>query len=120
MNYDDLLKGTEITGKSEIPPRPGEAPFATEIYYKKDDLFYGKLHVRKLNNAMYLSVISKIPFNWKQLVGDMRFSGTMVDSAGGLLWLKESEKTLTQDLAYIEQYLTDMKNKDAKNKDSKK
>jgi len=69
MNYNDLLKGTEITGQSEIPPRPGAPPFATEIYYKKDDLFYGKLHVRKLNNAMYLSVISKIPFNWKALVG---------------------------------------------------
>jgi succinate dehydrogenase/fumarate reductase subunit D len=115
MNYADLLKGTEVTGQSEIPPRPGDKPFATEVYYKKDDLFYGKLHVRKLNNAMYLSVISKIPFNWKQLVGDMKFAGTVVDSAGGLLWLKENENTIGNDLAYLEKYLTDMKNKETKN-----
>ncbi len=111
MNYNDLLKGTEITGQSEIPSRPGADPFATEVYYKKDDLFYGKLHVRKLNNAMYLSVISKIPFNWKQLVGDMKFSGIVVDSAGGLLWLKENESTIDKDLTYLAQYLTDMKNR---------
>jgi succinate dehydrogenase/fumarate reductase subunit D len=114
MNYGDLLKGTEVTGQSEIPPRPGSEPFATEVYYKKDDLFYGKLHVRKLNNAMYLSVISKIPFNWKQLIGDMKFSGTVVDSAGGLLWLKETESTINKDLAYINKYLTTMKNKNHK------
>ncbi|WP_337860829.1 succinate dehydrogenase [Ferroplasma sp.] len=116
MNYADLLKGLDITGQSEIPPRPGAPAFATEVYFKKDDLFYGKLHVRKSNNAMYLSVISKIPFNWKQLVGDMKFSGTVVDSAGGLLWLKENDKTLENDIAYIEKYLTDMKNKNEKAK----
>lgn len=111
MNYKDLLKNLEITDEKEVSPRPDADPFATEIYYKKDDLFYGKLHVRKLNNAMYLSVISKIPFNWKALVGNMKFAGIVVDSAGGLLWLKETENTMDKDLAYISQYLTDMKNK---------
>ncbi|EQB74133.1 MAG: succinate dehydrogenase [Candidatus Thermoplasmatota archaeon] len=116
MNYKDLLKGMEITGEAEVPPRPGATPFATEISYKNKDLFYGKLHIRKLNNAMYLSVISKIPFNWKQLVGDMKFSGTVVDSAGGLLWLKENENTVDKDLAYLEQYLTAMQKKNNKSK----
>ncbi len=114
MNYKDLLKGTEITGEEEIPPRPGAPPFATELYYKKDDLFYGKLHIRKSNNAMYLSIISRIPFNWKALVGDMKFSGKLVDSAGGLLWLQETDKTIEPDLEYIEKYLTELKNKNKK------
>ncbi|MEM0139682.1 MAG: succinate dehydrogenase [Ferroplasma sp.] len=115
MNYKELLNGTEITEELEIPPRPGSPPFATELYYKKDDLFYGKLHIRKSNNAMYLSVISKIPFNWKALVGTMKFSGKLIDSAGGLLWLQETDKTVQEDLQYIEKYLIDLKSKNIKN-----
>ncbi len=115
MNYQDLLKGLEITDEKDVSPRPDADPFATEVYYKKGDLFYGKLHIRKSNNAMYLSVISKIPFNWKLLVPDMKFSGELVDSAGGLLWLKENEKTINNDINYIEKYLTDLKNKNNKN-----
>ncbi len=115
MNYKDLLTGLEITDEKEVSPRPGTGSLATEVYYKKDDLFYGKLHIRKSNNAMYLSIISKIPFNWKLLVPDMKFSGTLIDSAGGLLWLKETDKTIDKDIAYIEKYLTDLKNKNNKN-----
>ncbi|KPV47277.1 MULTISPECIES: succinate dehydrogenase [Acidiplasma] len=107
----NLMKGVEVTDVKGVSRKPGEKPFATEIFYKKGDLFNGKLHVRKSDGKMYLSIISKIPFNWKNLVGNMKFAGQVVDSAGGLLWLKETENTLNIDLEYIEKYLNELKEK---------
>ncbi len=109
-----LLKDVEITDEKEVSRKPGEKPFATEIFYKIDDIFNGKLHVRKSNNAMYLSVISKIPFNWKSLVGNMKFAGKLIDSAGGILWLQETDNTINIDLQYIQKYLKELKDKENK------
>ncbi len=116
----NLLKDVEVTDEKEVYGKLGEEPFATEIFYKIGDLFNGKLHVRKSNNAMYLSVISKIPFNWKALVGNMKFAGKLIDSAGGILWLQETDNTLNIDIQYIQKYLKDLKNKENKTQKNKK
>ncbi|ARM75156.1 succinate dehydrogenase [Acidianus manzaensis] len=92
----------------EVSERPGKPPFAKELEYKLGDIMWGKIHLR-LDGDLYVHIISKIPFNWKDRVKDLKIKGNIEDSAGGLLWIKTTKEDLYNDLSFIKDYLQKIK-----------
>ncbi|AAT43583.1 hypothetical protein [Picrophilus oshimae] len=103
------IDGAELGEEKPVSERPGGKPFAREIDYRVGDLFWGKIHIRN-SGKMYMLVTSKIPFNWKPLVKDLKLKGKVVDSAGGFLWVQEDEKYINDDVKFLKDYLEKMKN----------
>ncbi|MDT7875212.1 MAG: succinate dehydrogenase [Sulfolobaceae archaeon] len=105
---------TKIGGKINkgwysVSERPGRPPFAKELEYTVGDLYWGKVHLRN-DGEIYVLVISKDVFNWKDRVKDLKVNGEIVDAAGGLMWLREEdEKNLESDLRYLIQYLNSVR-----------
>ncbi|EWG07850.1 MAG: succinate dehydrogenase subunit D [Candidatus Aramenus sulfurataquae] len=101
--------GAEVGQWKEVSERPGRAPFAKELEYKVQDLMWGKVHLR-LTGEIYVHVISKLPFNWKDRLKELKLSGEVVDAAGGLMWLQEQSPTdLLKDLEFLRDYLFKLK-----------
>lgn len=110
MVHDAITKtgGTITKGWYAVSERPGKEPFAKEIEYKIGDIFWGKIHVRN-EGDIYMLVISKDVFNWKDKIVQLKIKGEIEDAAGGLLWLRETLETLEDDLKYIRDYLSSLK-----------
>ena len=104
------INDAELGEEKPVFERPGKNQFAKEIEYRVDDLFWGKIHIRN-SGKIYMLVTSKIPFNWKPLVKDLKLKGTVVDSAGGFLWILEKEEYINDDVKFLKDYLNKMKNK---------
>jgi len=116
MMYEDKIQdaitkvgGTITKGWYSVSERPEKPPFAKEIEYKVGDTFWGKIHLRN-EGDIYVLVISKDVFNWKDKVPQLKVNGEVEDAAGGLLWLRENSDTLEKDLKYIKDYLSSFKN----------
>ncbi|QKR00490.1 succinate dehydrogenase [Metallosphaera tengchongensis] len=92
----------------DVSERPGKEAFAKEAEYKVQDLFWGKLHLRNTGD-LYVLVISKIPFNWKERVKDLKIKGEVVDAAGGIMWIKTDESNLLNDLKEVKDLLEKLK-----------
>ncbi|BCU68997.1 succinate dehydrogenase [Stygiolobus caldivivus] len=101
--------GAKVTkGWYPVSERPGKEPFAKELEYSFGN-FWGKVHLRN-DGDLYIHVISKDVFNWKDKVKDLKLKGEIVDAAGGLMWIKEEdEKSLEEDLKYLSSYLSSVK-----------
>ncbi len=113
MIEDEIVEGLKKVGAEvgnwyDVSERPGKKPFGKEVEYKIDDIMWGKVHLR-IEGDIYIHVISKIPFNWKDRVKDLKISGEIEDSAGGLLWIKEDPKNIEKDMNIIKQYLLSIK-----------
>ncbi|BCS92832.1 succinate dehydrogenase [Metallosphaera javensis (ex Sakai et al. 2022)] len=113
MIQDISKLGGEMGPWKDVSERPGKEPFAKEAEYKVDDLFWGKFHLRN-TGELYVLVISKIPFNWKERVKDLKIYGEVVDAAGGIMWIATDEAHIESDLNAIKEYL--MKIKDSSKK----
>ncbi|EHP70686.1 hypothetical protein MetMK1DRAFT_00011890 [Metallosphaera yellowstonensis MK1] len=100
--------GIEVKEWREVYERPGRDPFAKEAEYRVSDVFWGKFHLRN-DGDLYVLVISKIPFNWKERLKDMKLKGEVVDAAGGVMWIKEEEEWLEQDFKTLRDYLEKVK-----------
>ncbi|EZQ11148.1 succinate dehydrogenase [Candidatus Acidianus copahuensis] len=96
--------GAELGEWKEVSERPGKAPFAKELEYKFEDVMWGKIHLRN-DGEIFIHVISKIPFNWKDKVKELKIKGQIEDAAGGLLWLREEENNIEEDIKWIKEYL---------------
>lgn len=101
--------GAKITkGWYPVSERPGRPPFGKEFEYSFD-LFWGKVHLRN-DGDLYVHVISKDVFNWKDRVKDLKLKGEIVDAAGGLMWIKENDlQSLEDDLKFLMTYLSSVK-----------
>ncbi|MEM3195444.1 MAG: succinate dehydrogenase [Metallosphaera sp.] len=100
--------GGELSDWRDVSERPGKEPFAKEAEYKVNDIFWGKLHKRN-TGELYVLIISKIPFNWKERVKDLKLKGEVVDAAGGIMWIRTEESNLLEDLASVRDYLVKIK-----------
>ncbi|ABP94849.1 MULTISPECIES: hypothetical protein [Metallosphaera] len=105
--------GGELGPWREVSERPGKEPFAKEAEYKVNDLFWGKFHLRN-TGELYVLVISKIPFNWKERVKELHLNGEVVDAAGGIMWIATDEKHVESDLRTIKEYLVKIKDSSKK------
>lgn len=114
MTEDKIVEALKKLGATvgnwyEVSERPGKPPFGKEIEYKIEDLMWGKVHLR-LDGDLYVHIISKIPFNWKDRVKDIsNIKGSIEDAAGGLLWIRTTEDNLYYDLNLIKEYLQKIK-----------
>ena len=115
MMYEDKIQdiitkvgGTITKGWYPVSERPERPPFAKEIEYQVGDLFWGKVHLRN-EGDIYVLIISKDVFNWKDRTSQLKLNGEIEDAAGGLMWLRESIDTLESDLQYIKNYLTSLR-----------
>lgn len=115
MMYEEKIEeaivkvgGTITKGWYPVSERPERPPFAKEIEYQVGDLFWGKVHLRN-EGDIYILVISKDVFNWKDRISQLKVSGEVEDAAGGLLWLRESLETLENDFKYIKDYLSSLR-----------
>jgi len=115
MMYEDKIQdiitkigGTITKGWYPVSERPERPPFAKEIEYQIEDLFWGKVHLRN-EGDIYVLVISKDVFNWKDRISQLKLNGEIEDAAGGLMWLRESIDTLESDLQYIKDYLISLR-----------
>lgn len=115
MSYEDkiidtLTKiGATVTkGWYPVSERPERPPFGKELEYKLDDLFFGKIHLRN-EGDLYILIVSKDVFNWKDKTSQLKIKGEIEDAAGGLLWLKESLDSLEEDMKYIREFLSSIK-----------
>lgn len=108
--YDSLQKNGATITKSWYPvsERPERPPFAKELEYKIDNLFWGKVHLRN-DGELYILVISKDVFNWKDKISQLKLTGQVEDAAGGLLWIKEDVEKLDQDLKFLREYLSSIR-----------
>lgn len=90
--------------------RPGREPFAKEINYTCNS-FWGKVHVRK-EGEIYILIISKDVFNWKDRLKDLKLSSEVVDAAGGLIWIRVSRiDKLKPDIDFLRSYVDSLKKK---------
>lgn len=114
---DSLRKlGASVGNWYEVSERPGRPPFAKELEYKIGDLMWGKVHLR-LDGDLYVHIISKIPFNWKDRINDIsKIKGSIEDAAGGLLWIKTDVENLYNDINLIKEYLEKLKSEPEKSK----
>ncbi len=114
MNIDGIAQaissvGGQLKGWKEVSERPGKAPFAKESEYEIPNLITGKVHLRN-NGDLYVFVVSKDVFNWKNRVKDLKLKGDVVDAAGGMIWISETnEKNLLDDLKYLRSFLENLK-----------
>lgn len=89
---------------------PYKRPFAVESEFNMPNLLSGKVHVRLDNSDIYILVISRDVFNWKDKIKDLKIKGKVIDAAGGLMWLKESNvNELVGDLKYLSEFLKAIK-----------
>lgn len=102
------IGGSITKGWYPVSERPEKPPFAKELEYKVDDIFWGKFHLRN-EGDLYVLIISKDVFNWKDKTSQLKVKGEIEDAAGGLLWLKEDENTLEEDLKFIKEYLLSLR-----------
>ncbi|AWR98849.1 hypothetical protein [Metallosphaera hakonensis] len=100
--------GGEMGAWREVSERPGKEPFAKEAEYKVQDLFWGKIHLRN-TGELYVLVISKIPFNWKEKLKDLKLHGEVVDAAGGIMWIRTDEPHAIDDMSTIKDFLLKIK-----------
>ncbi|MEM1627211.1 MAG: succinate dehydrogenase [Sulfolobaceae archaeon] len=111
---DEIVKvlkdlGAEVGNWVSVSERPGRRPFGKEVEYKLGDLFWGKVHLRD-TGEIYVLVINKDVFNWKDRTNELKVKGNVVDAAGGLLWLEEEKvDDLKIDLDFIKSYLSSLK-----------
>ncbi|AAY80340.1 hypothetical protein [Sulfolobus acidocaldarius] len=92
-----------------VSERPGKEPFAKEIEYTVGDLYSGKIHLRN-EGDIYVFVVSKYVFNWKEKTKDLKIKGELIDAAGGLMWIKEeNEKSLEEDMKFLRDYVNSAK-----------
>ncbi len=113
---DSLKKlGATVGNWYEVSERPGKPPFGKEVEYKIGDIMWGKVHLR-LDGDLYIYIISKIPFNWKDRVKDLKIKGSIEDAAGGLMWIKTSIENVYEDLDFIKNYLEKIKKENTKSK----
>ncbi|QIW23363.1 succinate dehydrogenase [Sulfolobus sp. S-194] len=115
MSYEDkiidtLTKiGAIVTrGWYTVSERPERPPFGKELEYKVEELFWGKIHLRN-EGDLYVLVMSKDIFNWKDKISQLKVKGEIEDAAGGLLWLKENLDNLEEDMKYLKEYLSSLK-----------
>ena len=101
--------GCKISGDwTDVSERPGREPFAKELEYNCGS-FWGKVHVRK-EGDVYMLVISKDVFNWKNRVKELKLSSEIVDAAGGLMWIKLIEVgKLKSDLDFLKSYIDSLR-----------
>jgi len=103
--------GGKVKGWKDVSERPGATPFAKETEYEFPGIFSGKIHVRNTGD-LYVFVISKDVFNWKNKIKELKIKGEVVDAAGGMMWLSEiDENSLEDDLKYLKSYLNELKSK---------
>jgi succinate dehydrogenase/fumarate reductase subunit D len=114
MIFDDIVKaliesGCKVTQDwYEVYERPGRPAFAKELLYSCNE-FWGKVHVRK-EGDVYIQVISKDVFNWKDRVAELRLSNHIEDAAGGLMWLHvTNQEKLKEDLQFLSKYIQGLK-----------
>ena len=92
----------------DVSERPGKEPFAKELEYNCGSL-WGKVHVRK-EGDVYVLVISKDVFNWKDRLKELKLNSEIVDAAGGLMWIKLVEvNELKSDLNFLKSYIDALK-----------
>ncbi|BFH73565.1 hypothetical protein SJAV_15090 [Sulfurisphaera javensis] len=115
MSFEDRISdiltkiGATITkGWYTVSERPEKPPFGKELEYKVGELFWGKVHLRN-EGDLYILVISKDVFNWKDKISQLKISGEVEDAAGGLLWIKENLDKLESDLKFIKEFLSSLK-----------
>ncbi|WP_338603631.1 succinate dehydrogenase [Sulfolobus tengchongensis] len=99
----------DIGGKADewikVSERPGKSPFAKELNYSFGDYFWGKVHVRN-EGEIYVLVISKDVFNWKERIKDLQLKGEIIDAAGGLMWIQENNSEgLKSDFEFIKNFV---------------
>jgi len=108
INVFTKLGGKITKGWYTVSERPDKPPFAKEFEYSFGN-FWGKVHLRN-EGDLYVYIITKDIFNWKDRVKDLKLRGEIVDAAGGLMWIKEeNEKNLEEDLKYLQSYLSSVK-----------
>jgi len=101
--------GGEVGNWVAVSERPGRKPFAREVEYKFGDLFWGKVHVRN-TGEIFVLIINKDVFNWKDRTNELSIKGKVVDAAGGILWLEEENvENLKYDIKFIQSYLSSLK-----------
>jgi len=105
--------GATVGNWYEVSERLGRPPFGKEVEYKIGDIMWGKVHLR-LDGDLYVHIISKIPFNWKDRVKDLKIKGSIEDAAGGLMWIKTTPEDMYSDLEFIRNYLEKIKNESPK------
>ncbi|BBG25408.1 hypothetical protein [Sulfuracidifex tepidarius] len=114
MNVNEIAEvissiGGQLKGWKEVSERPGKAPFAKESEYEIPNLITGKIHLRN-NGDLYVFVVSKDVFNWKNRVKELKLKGEVVDAAGGMMWITENRKEdLLDDLKYLRNFLENLR-----------
>ncbi len=114
MMKDEIKKVIESSGGKidnwiPVSERPDKEPFANEANYSFNDLFWGKIHLRN-DGDLYVLIISKIVFNWKDKRKDLKLNGEIIDAAGGLMWVREYNiDGLKRDMDYIKSYLNSLR-----------
>ncbi|AAK42512.1 succinate dehydrogenase [Saccharolobus solfataricus] len=103
----------DIGGKPDewvnVSERPGKEPFAKELNYSLEDYFWGKVHVRN-EGDIYVLVISKDVFNWKERIKDLKLNGNVIDAAGGLMWIQEFNiQGLKRDFEFLKTFIEDIR-----------
>jgi succinate dehydrogenase/fumarate reductase subunit D len=99
----------EVGNWTYVSERPGKKPFAKEVEYNVNNIFWGKIHIRN-TGEIYLLVINKDVFNWKEKINELKIKGKVVDAAGGILWIEEeSIENLKADFTYIQEYLKNLR-----------
>ncbi|MEM0016313.1 MAG: succinate dehydrogenase [Saccharolobus sp.] len=106
-------EGGKIEDWISVSERPGKEPFAIEANYSINGYFWGKIHIRN-EGDLYVLIISKDVFNWKQRIKDLKLSGEVVDAVGGLMWISEpSTQSLEKDFKYLKSYIESLKKQKA-------
>ncbi|BDB98912.1 MAG: succinate dehydrogenase [Saccharolobus sp.] len=91
-----------------VSERPGREPFAKEANYSFD-YFWGKIHLRN-EGELYILIISRDVFNWKDRVKELKLNGEIIDAAGGLMWIQENGvESLKKDLEFLKNYLESLR-----------
>ncbi len=112
--FEEIRKAFQALGCTtaqdwiDVSERPGRPAFAKELNYNCNDI-WGKVHVRR-EGDVYVLVISKDVFNWKDRVKDLSLNSEVVDAAGGLMWVyvKDVSK-LRDDVSFLLNYVRNLK-----------
>ncbi len=111
---ENILKevNADIKEWKYVSENPYRRPFAVETEYSIANKLSGKVHVRLDDSSIYVLVISKDVFNWKDRTKDLKLKGEIIDAAGGLMWIKENDaEALKEDIFYLLNYVSDISNK---------